>query len=711
MDEQVPFNVSDLGPTLYKATDAKSREKSFAQQAALAANKAAAENAASAPQRQASWAGPIGGAVLGPVGSNLSAGGVAMGGKEYQEELERDARDHASLLHAVNPSKVASVVNDIGAGPGLGLLGSVSATMNAAAKNIEAQQPGGNEPMKIQIPTEERAASAPQSVQSSFMMPSAQRSGTESEKVDAPAWAGSDAGHGKPPTGAMPPQEHQVPGMQPGPTMGPGPFGSHGPQVDFDQGAGFYPAQGVPPWMGVMPPTYPYMGGYPFPYGWMDLAGGKGPMQAPWPQMPMYMPGMTPAPNWNQAPNMANGNSGKRQKSAVGKAKTRGRRGRAKGRAASPTPAGDDENVNRSEALNEVKKNPGKCKLSNEQILEHAVEFAKDKQGSTFLQQKLDEVKMEDEKKELLNPLFEKIKPHTSTLASDVFGNFVVQKFFDLGSVEQRKELAQMLKPDTLKLSMETYGCRVIQKALTRVPKESQLLLGMELKKCVGQCIENMHANHVIQKCIEQMPPESVTFIIKAVEDRVAFNASHMYGCRVIQRLLEHCKPEDLSRVLEQILLNTYKLASDPYGNYVVQHMLEHGRQEDKKQIIETVRENLVVFSKNKHSSNVVEKCFEIATTGVHAAYLEDDRQNLMKTVLSDPTNPNSPLQQMVTDKFGNYIVQRVLEYCQGTDRETLRQVLYDHDVNAQSLKSSVSGKHVYNACIKEFGPVSQPGA
>jgi len=210
-----------------------------------------------------------------------------------------------------------------------------------------------------------------------------------------------------------------------------------------------------------------------------------------------------------------------------------------------------------------------------------------------------------------------------------------------------------------------------------------------------------MHGNHVIQKCIEQMPPDSVTFIINAVNTKVDFWASHMYGCRVIQRLLEHCTSAQLPKMLDSILQSVKKLAMDPYGNYVVQHMLEHGRREDKAKIIQTVSQNIVEFAKHKCSSNVVEKCFEIAAIGEHAQQLEQDRKSLYTAVLGPMTDPNPPLLQMLDDRFGNYIVQRMIEYSKGDDRVQLQQKLMTVE---HILKNSNNGKHILSALHKEFG-------
>ena len=55
-------------------------------------------------------------------------------------------------------------------------------------------------------------------------------------------------------------------------------------------------------------------------------------------------------------------------------------------------------------------------------------------------------------------------------LMKDVFGNYVVQKMFEFGTLNQRKALFNDLKGAIMNLSCDQYGCRVIQKALEVLP-------------------------------------------------------------------------------------------------------------------------------------------------------------------------------------------------------------------------------------------------
>lgn len=449
----------------------------------------------------------------------------------------------------------------------------------------------------------------------------------------------------------------------------------------------YMPYTAMPPW----PQMYP-----PMPMQFMQ--GGMA--QAAMPQLQASASGAASSPK-GSAVKPPNANRGKNREQ---RRREQRRQGKAKGAreqrplspASSPTAAGEDKNVTRSPELLEVRKQgtkPNSVKFTLAEI--NALEFAQDQYGSRYLQSKFEDAT--DAEKVLV---FDTILPEAEQLATHVFANHVIQKLFELGNADQRKSLVTKLNDGFLNLSKDTYGCRVVQKAIQYMSRESQMMLANELQKDVLGCIENMHGNHVIQKCIEQMPPDSVNFIIKAVEEQTVRWAQHMFGCRVIQRLFEHCAPQQLEPMVEQILNSVPLLAKDPYGNYVVQHMLEHGPIEDTKRIIEIIRTNLLDFAKQKYSSNLVEKCFEVATTGENAKALDDERKQLMRVVLGEPHDLSPPLNQMWDDKFGNYIVQRMLELTFGDEKKQLYRQL---NAAKEQLGGSANGKHILAKLPKEY--------
>eukprot|EP00397_Hematodinium_sp_SG-2012_P007940 GEMP01007991.1.p1 GENE.GEMP01007991.1~~GEMP01007991.1.p1 ORF type:complete len:592 (+),score=142.73 GEMP01007991.1:167-1942(+) len=332
-------------------------------------------------------------------------------------------------------------------------------------------------------------------------------------------------------------------------------------------------------------------------------------------------------------------------------------------------------------------------KLELVDIKWNIIEFATDQFGSRFIQQKLETAS--DEEKQLVEVA---ILQEFQQLTTDVFGNYVVQKMFEYGSPSQRRNLAEQLVGDVLKQSLHMYGCRVIQKALESVSVEQQMLLVGELQGHVIQCVEDQNGNHVIQKCIERMPPEKIQFIVDAFKGCVQRMACHCYGCRVLQRLIEHCTPpQQVAPILDEIARCIPQLSQDQYGNYVVQHMLEHGRSHDRRLILEVVRTQILMLSCHKFASNVVEKAILCSSF--------DERAPLLHAIVGEPTDVNPALLTMMRDRYGNYIVQRLLELAQDSQREMLLWRLKDQ---VHVLKKFTYGKHIVQALEERESRLAQ---
>eukprot|EP00931_Biecheleriopsis_adriatica_P049759 TRINITY_DN28792_c0_g1_i1.p1 TRINITY_DN28792_c0_g1~~TRINITY_DN28792_c0_g1_i1.p1 ORF type:complete len:733 (-),score=164.70 TRINITY_DN28792_c0_g1_i1:73-2271(-) len=318
------------------------------------------------------------------------------------------------------------------------------------------------------------------------------------------------------------------------------------------------------------------------------------------------------------------------------------------------------------------------------ELAAHISEIAQDQYGSRLIQQKL-EVATEEQKQQA----FKQVLIKMPQLTIDVFGNYVIQKFFEYGSAEQRRILAEQLVGQVLKLSLQMYGCRVVQKALDSVPIEQQVLLIGELKGHVIKCIEDQHGNHVIQKCIERLPTDRIGFIVDSFLGQTARLAKHCYGCRVIQRLIEYCASVQISALLDEVLRNCMELATDQYGNYVVQHVMEHSsRPGDRQQVMGIVRKNILSLSCHKFASNIIEKALQCATM--------EERVHLVEAITGQQGDPHPPLLVMMRDRFGNYIVQRVISLAQGPQRDVLFWKLREH--MAVLKKSNTYGKHIISA-------------
>ena len=331
-------------------------------------------------------------------------------------------------------------------------------------------------------------------------------------------------------------------------------------------------------------------------------------------------------------------------------------------------------------------------------IKTHFVEFAGDQNGSRFIQQKL-ETTNSDEKQ----MAFDEILPNVLQLMQDVFGNYVIQKFFEHGDQTQKKILANRMKGQVVALSMQMYGCRVVQKvnpsspgaltgtkclqALEHVLVDQQISLAQELEKDVMRLVKDQNGNHVIQKAIERVPHSEISFIFDAFRGQICTLANHTYGCRVIQRILEKSdKPSELySSVVQELHQSGSTLITDQFGNYVTQALLDHGLPEDRVKIIVIVRDNIMSFSRHKYASNVVERCLVQGT--------EEQKRQLMMKILEPSDSRESNLLQMIKDQYANYVLQKFMDLMKGQEHAMLIEAIGPELIKAK--RAGCIGKQI----------------
>uniref|UniRef100_A0A8B9L931 Pumilio homolog 1 n=1 Tax=Astyanax mexicanus TaxID=7994 RepID=A0A8B9L931_ASTMX len=351
--------------------------------------------------------------------------------------------------------------------------------------------------------------------------------------------------------------------------------------------------------------------------------------------------------------------------------------------------------------------------LQLREIAGHVMEFSQDQHGSRFIQLKLERASSAERQL-----VFSEILQAAYQLMVDVFGNYVIQKFFEFGSLDQKLALAERIRGHVLSLALQMYGCRVIQKALEFIPSDQQVISEMvrELDGHVLKCVKDQNGNHVVQKCIECVQPHALQFIIDAFKGQVFALSTHPYGCRVIQRILEHCLPEQTLPILEELHQHTEQLVQvqntlvssvkcDQYGNYVIQHVLEHGRAEDKSKIVSEIRGNVLGLSQHKFASNVVEKCV------THS--LRAERAMLIDEVCSMADGPHSALYTMMKDQYANYVVQKMIDVAEPTQRKIVMHKIRPH---IATLRKYTYGKHILAKLEKyymkngvDLGPLCAP--
>jgi pumilio RNA-binding family len=142
--------------------------------------------------------------------------------------------------------------------------------------------------------------------------------------------------------------------------------------------------------------------------------------------------------------------------------------------------------------------------------------------------------------------------------------------------------------------------------------------------------------------------------------------------------------------LMNDILGAAGQLAKDQYGNYVVQHVLEHGQPEERARVVRALAGQVVELSRHKFASNVVEKCIQFCA--------KDDRAALINEVLGPSEDGTDALLAMMTDCFSNYVVQRLMDFCDDEQKMRLIPRMRSH---LGTVKKFSHGKHIASAVEK----------
>ena len=295
-------------------------------------------------------------------------------------------------------------------------------------------------------------------------------------------------------------------------------------------------------------------------------------------------------------------------------------------------------------------------------------EFSKDQDGSRFIQRQM-EVAPDNVKFMIIQELVN----HADVLTKDVFGNYVIQKALEFGTVDQRISIVQRLTGNIPELTLHTYACRVVQKALEYIQHSLRLQIAEELHDVTLTCIYDQNGNHVLQKCIEVIP-DNVEFIVNALKGNIWGVACHAYGCRVMQRLLEQSPIalRNASDLLQEILSHAKELTRNQYGNYVVQHLLMSSGPKYRDAILDIVLPEFFELACHKFASNVIEKVIVFSE--------KENHERLMKMCFTEKDSDGILcLVKLVTNPFGNYVVQRLFEFGSKEEKVHIASVLAAH--------------------------------
>eukprot|EP00210_Caulerpa_lentillifera_P000392 g382.t1 len=335
-----------------------------------------------------------------------------------------------------------------------------------------------------------------------------------------------------------------------------------------------------------------------------------------------------------------------------------------------------------------------------EDIKGHMFNFCLDQTGSRFLQEQLVLVSQGE-----IDAVHDELGSHVSTLMKDVFGNYIVQILLQNGSSLYREKIINQIKHNSLELTLHVYGCRVMQKALEVLEYKEKCEMMKSLERNIARCVKDMNGNHVIQRAIRELDIDDIPSILNAVHERSLSFAVHPYGCRVVQRILE-CEYQfsdqcmTIESIMNKVVDNVEDLSQDLYGNYVVQHVLRYGKECIRSRAIDALIASPIDFACHKFASNVMEAAVTYSSP--------EERMKIVNSIVYAAHHEDrfDPLSLLTTNRFGNYVVQKLLDVVEEESKSVLLSSL---STRLKLLKRFKFGKHIVNLVEKML--VQQPSS
>mmetsp|Transcript_59544 Transcript_59544/g.70956 ORF Transcript_59544/g.70956 Transcript_59544/m.70956 type:complete len:1038 (+) Transcript_59544:183-3296(+) len=342
-----------------------------------------------------------------------------------------------------------------------------------------------------------------------------------------------------------------------------------------------------------------------------------------------------------------------------------------------------------SEAINALYHSNHRPPLSA--LLGHVRRLSRDQVGCRLLQQSLDE----DDSHAATAILHEGL-PFIAETMTDPFGNYLFQKILEKITAEERLLLIRTVSPRLVNAALNLHGTRSVQKVVEMTiaddatPRQKDAAAEAVTKSLTPAaarlCIDS-HGNHVIQRILLRLPHKHSKFVFDAVANSVGDVARHRHGCCVIQRCLDSPSSLARSNLVRRIVEKALDLMQDAYGNYVVQYVLDVCGDEEAAAVCESVIGKVGLLAIQKFSSNVMEKCLERSSDWVQDDYLRE---------LSMPDK----IRELMTDPFGNYVVQRALSVATHAQAVRLVEAMRPH---LTGIRNTAGGRRIVAKICRRF--------
>ena len=203
------------------------------------------------------------------------------------------------------------------------------------------------------------------------------------------------------------------------------------------------------------------------------------------------------------------------------------------------------------------------------------------------------------------------------------------------------------LRGKLIEIARDHAGSRALQKRLDRgcSDEEKQAIFDEVQPQCEDLMV-HMFGNYVVQKLFEHGLPHHVEVLSEKLRGNVLALTLSPYGCRVIQKALESVDQGYKKMVVEELTGHVPRCVQDQNGNHVIQKCIEM-MPGKVGFIVEAFSNNVQMLAMHAYGCRVIQRLLEFCKKSTKV-------EPIIQEVLSS-------VDQLVGDRYGNYVVQHVI--------------------------------------------------
>lgn len=324
---------------------------------------------------------------------------------------------------------------------------------------------------------------------------------------------------------------------------------------------------------------------------------------------------------------------------------------------------------------------------ANKSINESWRIMLKDQKGSKYVQKKI-----EEKSPEFLNKLYEKIKNNLQEIMTDQYGNYVIQKFVEYCDKKIISKMFSQISNTLYEISINNYGTRPVQKmienlSLNMTTQDINIILGMT-KGNVLELIKDINGNRVIQSIIQNFKnKELLSPLYKELNDNITEILRTKSGCCVFSKVILNITENDLNLIVDNIIKNFSEFINDEYGNISLKRLIKLNNENYNSKIFPCIKDSIIPLSCQKFSSNVIEACI-------------GNNTSLKKNTIEKLIENDITISKLITDQFGNYIIQKALQNSEQKDFDIIINIIKN---NEKKIKQSQHGRIIFEKLVKNY--------